>query len=39
MNIKVYNASECLIFSGTYEEYKQLEQNHLINDSDRIVIE
>lgn len=39
MKVKVYNASDCLIFSGSYEEYKQLKQNHLVNDSDRIVIE
>lgn len=34
MKIKVYNASEFLVFSGTMEEFKKFPKN----DSDRIEI-
>lgn len=34
MNIKVYNSSEVLVFSGDQEEFSQFP----LNDSDRVVI-
>lgn len=37
MNILIYNSSENLIFTGTYNEFLELKENHLINDSDRII--
>lgn len=37
--IKIYNSSECLVFSGNEEEFEQLRKDNLINDSDRIVFE
>ncbi len=36
MEISIYNSSENLIFIGTYDEFLQLKENHLINDSDKI---
>ena len=42
MNIKVYNSSEKLIYEdtikGNYEAYLQWKKDHLLNDSDRIVL-
>ena len=42
MNIKVYNSSEKLIYDdtieGNYETYLQWKKDHLLNDSDRIVL-
>lgn len=38
MTIKIYNSSETLIFEGNEQEFDELRKNHLINDSDRIVI-
>lgn len=37
MNISIYNSSENLIFTGTYNEFLELKENHLIYDSDRII--
>lgn len=37
MKIQVYNSSECIVFSGSEEEYQELKANHLINDSDRVI--
>ena len=36
--IRIYNSSEQLIFEGDQDEFSELKKNHLINDSDRIVI-
>lgn len=38
MTIKVYNSSEKLVFEGNKAQFDQLRKNHLVNDSDRIVI-
>ena len=37
MEISIYNSSENLIFTGTYDEFLQLKENHLINGSDKTV--
>lgn len=37
--VKIYNSSECLVFTGSIEEFEQLKKDNLINDSDRIVFE
>lgn len=39
MKVLIYNSSENLIFVGTYDEFLELKENHLINDSDRIVFD
>lgn len=36
--IRIYNSSDLLIFDGDLDELNELKKNHLINDSDRIVI-
>ena len=42
MRVQVYNSSEKLIYEDTikdnYETYLQWKNNHLLNDSDRIVL-
>lgn len=38
-NIKVYNSSEVLVWQGNEKEFDALRAAHLINSSDRIVIE
>ena len=38
MTIRVYNSSDNLVFEGNETEFDELRKNHLINDSDRIVI-
>ena len=39
MNVKVYNSSDCLVFTGDEKAFAELKKNNLINDSDRVVIE
>lgn len=39
MTIKIYNSSEKLVFEGNEDEFDELRKNHLVNDSDRIIIE
>ena len=38
MTIKIYNSSDNLVFEGNETEFVEFRKNHLINDSDRIVI-
>lgn len=39
MKIKIYNSSECLVWEGDEAGFAELKHEHLLNDSDRIVIE
>ena len=39
MTIKIYNSSDCLVFTGDEQAFAELEKNNLINDGDRIVVE
>ena len=39
MKVLIYNSSENLVFVGTYNEFLELKENHLINDSNRIIFE
>lgn len=38
MTYKIYNSSEKLVFEGNEQQFNEMKKNHLINDSDRIVI-